>query len=345
MLSVTRKLVDGLRAAPPGGHADWVLANARVAIVARRGGPEDADALLDLFLEAPTEYRRASVLDAVMRVGTRDTARRLAAGCLTGGRLRAGVQAEVLHALGFLGYTDVRDVLWNHATGGTDYYEQKSAALGLLNLSCDGLEREIEASIRACAGKNLFPEFLPVLAHKIGNPELLPLLFDMGQTTASTDCNGGLVYGIALFGDAGRPYFDRLLFDPHWETYGAGTGTGGWAYHGFRHLGGSVAEMARQLRAWHPTVPYKSWEYRLRVWLGFVECWLHDPLPPRRNKSYAIERAADVCAAAFDWSSANGDDSLSGLACNDGWVPKHEVYALRDRLAAEETQSASGNSD
>ena len=170
MLHTTRELIDSLRSAPPGAHAIWVQTNARTALVARHGGPEDADALLALFLEEPTDYRRAGVLDAVMRIGDRDTACKLASTCLAEGRLKEGVPEDVLHALGFLGYTEARDVLWHHAANGTDYYRQKSAALGLLNLPGDGLEREIEAAIRTCAGKNLFPEFLPILASKVGNP-------------------------------------------------------------------------------------------------------------------------------------------------------------------------------
>ncbi|MDY3551935.1 hypothetical protein R5W24_001015 [Gemmata sp. JC717] len=346
MLNVTRELVDGIRAASPGAHAAWVLARARVAIVARHGGPEDADALLELFLEDPADYQRAGVLDAVMRRGTRGTARKLASACLVGGRLQEGVQEQVLHALGFLGYAEARDTLWQYAVGEieTSYDGQMGAALGLLSLSCDGLEREIESAVRACAGKNLFPEFLPILAHKVGNPELLPLLFDMGQTTASTDCNGGLVYGIALFGETGRPYFDRLLFDSHWETHGPGTGTGGWTYHGFRHLGGSVAEVARQLRACHSAMSYESWEYHVRVWLELVQYWFDDPLPPHCNVGYTPERAVDVCSGAFDRSSANGDDSLSGLVRDKGWVSRHEIYALRtrleDRIMSEEASRA-----
>lgn len=337
MLSVTRELIDGIRAAPPGALSADVLARARVGVVARDGGLEDANALLDVFLEDPTDYQRACALDAVMRTGDRDTARRLAAACLAGETLKEGVQEAVLHALGFLGYAEVRDVLWRCARDTLDYYRQKSAALGLLNLPCDGLEAGIEVAIRACAGKSLFPEFLPALASKVGNPELLPFLLDLGRTTASTDCNCGLVYGIALFGAAGRPYFDQLLFDSRWEAFQSATGTGWWACHGFRHLGGSLAALARQLREWYPTLPFKEWEYRVRVWLQLAECWLADPLPPFRADVYVREPAADVYRAAFDWSSADADDSLTGLLRgdslrDDGWVPQCMVSALRDRL-------------
>jgi hypothetical protein len=331
MLKVTRELIDGIRSAPAGSFSAHTLAHARVAVVARYGGSEDADALLDLFLEAPAEYRRACVLDAVMRAGTGDTARRLASACLSGGRLKKGTQANVLHALGFLGFADARDALWAHAQDGSDHSEQQAASLGLLNLSCAGLEREIEAAIRACVGKNLFPEFLPALACRTENPNLLQTIFDLGRTTASTDCNAGIVYGIALFGDAGSTHFDQLLFDPYWEAYGPGTGTQWWAYDGFRHLGGSLAALARQVRDRHGAVTLEAYEYGVTIWTALAKCWLADPPSPLRGEAYPAERAADVSRAAFDWSSANEDDSLTrwrGARTAD----RPALYALRDRL-------------
>jgi hypothetical protein len=236
-----------------------------------------------------------------------------------------------LHALGFLGFVEARDALWTCARNDPDYYAHRAASLGLLNLPCEGLEHEIEAAIRGCEGKNLFPEFLPLLAHKVNNPELLRTIFDVGRTTASTDCNGGIVYGVTLFGEAGRPYFDQLLFDPYWEASGSGTGTRWWAYHGFRHLGGSLARLALQIRASHAALPPETFEYRVRVWLALATCWLGEPLSPIRGEVYPHERAVDVFSAALDWSSANGDDSLSGLVRSGNSVVE-DTYALRQRL-------------
>ncbi|MBY0457255.1 MAG: hypothetical protein K2V38_07960 [Gemmataceae bacterium] len=335
MLTVTRELIDGLRSRRPGSSSAWVINHARTTFVARHGGLEDAEALLDVFLEDPTDYTHSRVLDAVMRLGNLDTARRLTSACLVGGELKPDVRADVLHVLGFLGFTEVRDVLWRYAHELGGYYHQQAAALGLQDLPCDGLETEIGAAIRACAGKNLFAEFLPVLAHKVGDPELLPLLFGMGET-ASTDCNAGLVYGIALFGESGRAYFDRLLFNPDWEAFCSATGTLWWAYHGFRHLGGSLVVLARQLREWRATLPREQWEYRARVWLELAECSLGDTPPPIRGELGPREAAADIYAAAFDWSSDGADDSLfSGVyhAQDRKWIPYHLPHALRDRLS------------
>jgi hypothetical protein len=241
-----------------------------------------------------------------------------------------------------MGHAEVRDVLWAAARDG-DYHQQKEAALGLLSLPCVGLEKEIEAAIRECVGRNIFPEFMPVLAHKTGNPKLLQVIFDLGRTTASTDCNGGIVYGIALFDEVGFPYFDQLLFDPQWEVYACGTGTVWWAYHGFRHLGGRLAEIASRLRTWHPTMPFDAWEYRVRTWLDLAVCGLEDPLPPVRGESYLREPAASIYSAAFEWSTPNNDNSLTGLTRPDGWLkpPKVRDFSVRlaDRIAYEVIQS------
>jgi hypothetical protein len=213
----------------------------------------------------------------------------------------------------------------------------------LLCLPCAGLERDIEAAIRGCVGRNLFPEFLPVLAHKTGNPELLRVIYDHGATDASTDCNGGIVYGIALFGEAGRPHFDQLLFDQHWETWACGTGTVWWAYHGFRHLGGRLSDLARGVRAAHAAMPFEQWEVRARTWLELADCYLRDPLSPVRSVVYTPETAAEVYSAAFDWSSPNGDDSLTGLTRPDGWMERDAMHnfslRLGDRIVREVIES------
>jgi hypothetical protein len=342
VLNATRELVDGIRAARPGSFSASALASARAAVVARYGGPEDADALLDLFLEDPTDARRAEVPTALMRIGTADTAARLMSACVAAGRLKEGVAESVLHALGFLGLAEARDVLWAHARG-SGWYEQRAAALGLLNLACDGLESDIEAAIRNCAGKNLFPEFLPVLAHKAGNPDLLGTIFELGRTIASTDCNGGIVYGVALYGERGRAHLDDILFDPNWEAFGGGTGTQVWASHAFRHLGGSLAELARRIRAGAETRTAAGPEYRLCVWLALAECWLDDRLSPLRNERYPDEPAADVSAAAFDWSSDHTDDSLTALARADAALARSAraiEVRLADRMTAEVFRAA-----
>jgi hypothetical protein len=272
------------------------------------------------------------VLDAIMRIGNRDTANRMVSTCLANGELKEGMPADVLHALGFLGYSEARDVLWAHAQN-ADFYTQRSATLGLLNLSCTGLERQIEAAIRSCVGESLFPEFLPALARQANNPDLLQTIFDLGRTTASTDCNGGIVYGIALYGEVGRAYFNQLLFDPSWEAHSSGTGTQVWAYHGFRHLCESLADLARQLRTQHAALQSEDWEYRLLIWLKLAEFWLGEWLSPIRDECYLAEQAVDVYSAAFDWSSEKEDDSLIGLLHSNHWGNRDALYAIRERLS------------
>jgi hypothetical protein len=332
MLKLTALLIDEARSASPHGIAPAVVMGARVRLIAQHGGLEDADALLRFFLEAPTDYRRESVLEAVMRLGNLDTAQALATACLDGHHLKDGVCDDVLRALGYLGYEEARDVLWNCAQNGS-WTQHCEASLGLLNLSCVGLERDISDAIRACIGRNLFPEFLPILAHKTGDSDLPELLFGMGESTASSDCNGGLVYGIALYGEIGAPYFDRLIFSPQWEAWGPGTGTGAWTYEGYRHLNRRLVELALAIRRNHASVPFDQWECQLQTWVALADRFLSDPFPVVRGAPHPSESATDIYHAAFGWSSPDRDDSLIGLTQSDGWVSSERVRALAVRLA------------
>jgi hypothetical protein len=61
---------------------------------------------------------------------------------------------------------------------------------------------------------------------KTGDPAWLGRLVEWGEGAASTDCNGGLILGIALPGDdSARAAFSLLLWNPRWEAYGGGTGS------------------------------------------------------------------------------------------------------------------------
>lgn len=334
MLTITRQLIAEIRSRPRRVATALVTTSTRADFIAKHGSLEDAEVLLKLFLEYAEEYGAECLLEPIMRLGNLDTALSLAAACLNGNQLKEGVRAGVLHALGFLGFAEVRDVLWDYAQHG-DWSQQLEASLGLLNLPCDGLEKEIAVAIRGCLGRNLFPEFLPILACKTGDPELPRLLFDLGQTVASTDCNGGLVFGLALYGELGSPYFDRVLLEPHWEAWGPGTGTGRWTYEGFRHLGRRISDLARVIRANHASMPFNRWEFQVRTWVALAECYLRNVLPVLRGVRYPHETAAEIHAAAFEWSSPDRDDSLTGLTLPDGWVPQDELHALAERFVAQ----------
>jgi hypothetical protein len=275
-------------------------------VIRRYGTAADAEALLDAFLVAPAE--RGWLLPIVQKRGTAATAARLFAMCADGDRLREGTPEDVLHCLGYLGHEPAETLLWRYATEG-DHYESQSACLGLLDLPCRGLE--VAAAIAAHEGKNLFPEFLPALAVKTGDPLWVPRLVRWGQDGASTDCNGGLLLGIAMLG--ARDDFLAVLRDPRWEADATATGSRTWAWAGTRVLGMGLEELQRELP--------------LEMRVALLECWFR-PIDLARAVE-PTETARDLLATLFRWSTPDKDDSLRGLACEE--FPDRE-HPIHDRL-------------
>ncbi len=175
--------------------------------IREHGGIDDALALLPVFLAAPA--RRAWLLPAISDLGDARLALSLLEACVVDGRLRDDLPSELLYVLGRFGLAEA--MLWHYAQS-SDYYLVRDACLGLLHLPCKSLP--IADAIAAHEGKPLFPEFLHCLAVKTGDRSWIARLLAWGAY-ASTDCNGGLALGIAMFGD--RAAFHALLWNPDWE--------------------------------------------------------------------------------------------------------------------------------
>lgn len=208
--------------------------------VAVSGGPDDAAALLDRMLTAPDDL----VCWALMAHGTRDTGEQLLKKFIERGALRDGAPEVVLHALGYLGVEEAEPILWT-AAHAPDHYVHQSACLGLVDLPCAGREGAIADAIRACHGRNLFGEFWPALAGKVGDPSIIePFIAD--GSPISTDCFGGVLLGVALLGE--RDLFERVLFDPFWEAVDGATGNRRWCGLAVRILGLSICRLLRARR-------------------------------------------------------------------------------------------------
>ncbi len=199
MISATKSLLD-LYKNDSNHERKWELKNIYARSIAQYGSAEDVEVLLPAFLEAVEQ--REELIEPLMVHGDISTAKTLFTACFKKEQLRSGVPEDILHCLGYLGYLPAQAVLFEYAKSG-DYFLSKAACMGLLNLPCDGLERKIEREIKKCYGKHLFPEFIPALAIKTKNESFLPELFQLGQTTTSTDCNSGIILGIALYGEQG----------------------------------------------------------------------------------------------------------------------------------------------
>ncbi|GCD97002.1 hypothetical protein [Embleya hyalina] len=317
-----------------------------VDVVLRHGSRSDVEALLPVFVDDPAA--RANLVPIFARYGDIGVAERLLDVGVEAGRLRDDVPTEVLRAVGYLGCESAERILWEHVEGASSYsyHTSMDACLGLLHLSCRGLRTEIAEALERHAGSHLFPEFLPVLAGKTGDPSWLGRLVEWGETRASTDCNGGLILGIALHGDAGRAEFARLLWNPHWEAYGGGTGSDRWAYAGARALGLGMPRLyADLIAALNSDTDPERQRHCIATFTALLRHWENREWLGLRMAPEPDESGDALCDLLFEWSSPHEDDSLIGLARrvldgdDDGLVAElYHLEALLRRNARHEME-------
>ena len=286
------------------------LEDALISVIARHGGPEDARALLEELLRSPSQC--AGVLPILIAHGDRDMAAALADRCVRDGRLIEDAPADVLHALGALGLAEATPLLFWYLRHGT-YWESMPASIGLLHLPCTEIQAEIAQEIAACEGRNIFPEFIPALAYKTGDASWIDRLVAMGSGPTSTDCNGGLLLGIALFGETARERFAEVLRDPHWEACGGSTGSCRWAYVGTRLLGLTpqvlYADLCKRLSG---PVDLLAARHQVCLLVEMVRAWACGASTGLRWLPAAPTSATELLELLFAWSDPNRDDGLSG---------------------------------
>src|ERR1700730_16467118 len=192
ILQATKALIDLVRHE----RCSYSFARAYASAIARFGSIEDARALFAAFLEDPArgDLILSFLFTPIRLLGDSQLAHEMFLQCVSHDRLHSEMREEILLCFGFLGYLPAKPLLWRYATQESDYQHGRMACLGLAHLPCNGLQAEIASALHADFGKNFWDsEFLPVLASKTGNIDLLPALYEWGSTNASIDCNGGLV--------------------------------------------------------------------------------------------------------------------------------------------------------
>ncbi len=331
ILRITRELLGRL------ADGDEVASDERgayVHVARRHGCVEDAAAWLDAFLAAPAS--RGWLLSVVQAHGTQAHAATLYAACVAerGGvpRLADDAPSEVLRVLGYLRYARAVPVLWAHATApSTDHTGIRHACLGLLDVPCETLAPEIARELSKYEGENQFPELLPSLASKTGNPLWLPRLVRWGRDRASTDCNGGIMLGIAMFGAAGLPALLDVLWEPQWEAHAGATGSRYWAWLATRVHALPMRELYAHARA---TPPGPARQQALRMIVALLEMWFE---PVELHAAHLpAETARDLMSLLFWWSTPHADDSLiahARAAFADHDDPLHDrIYELERSL-------------
>lgn len=237
--------------------------------------------------------------------------------------------AEILTALAEMRHEPVRAVLAREVftpAGGSRWQLNQAAALGMLHFDWPDHQEQILAAIRACYGRNIFDEATPVLVAKVTDPDLRDLvlaeLHELGSTTASTDCNSGILRGFARSGAAGRTWFLKALFNPAWECDSESTGTVHHAYEGLHDAGITFAELWDLVR----TQPDENRGHATAVLTVLLEKRIHDTRP-----------RAETCTELYRLFFASDD----GENLDDGDECVHDLRQfLLTRMALELEENA-----
>lgn len=332
MLAITKKLVDYLNDHTRMRDSGYIGSLTDAVLLC--GGREDADALSEVYLEHPFDWKYSPLLSVFKKFGDSSYAEKLYNLLINDGRLIDGADTEVLALLGYLQYEPVKQTLANYAFGHTegDYYYCKDAILGLLHFDCAEYQSVIKGEIVKCYGKGLFSEFIPALVCKLDDRnEYLEPLYELGSSYASTDCNSGIVLGFSLCGKQGERYFRKLLFDPRWETFGGGTGTDHFVYTGLKNLGICFAELYTQVRAMKEP---KNLDYALRVLLAMLRNRIYD------KDVDTTETLAEIYLLLFGWKNENESDNIIDLLRPFGDEQRDLAYKLEKLLELKMTQEA-----
>jgi len=164
-------------------------------------------------------------------------------------KLKYGNSELLLHCFGYLGYQESINMLMYYLddpdSENDEYFTYDSmvkSALGLLSLDCSEFKKEIGNKIFSYKGKGIFNEFMPALACKTDNKDILGFLYELGNE-ASTDCLNGIVLGISLFAENGKEIFDKVIFNPNWEIADGGTGIARYLHLGLKIQNYSITEI------------------------------------------------------------------------------------------------------
>lgn len=316
----------------PDNKSDYSIISSYVNATLACGIKSDADALLACFLEEPDDPYRADLLKVIRKFGDVSHAQQLAENCFRDGMLIEHVNEEVLEIIGYFGYEPIKPVLAAYAFDETqgDYYQKCCVVMGLLHFDCLEYRDLIRSEIEKCYGQGLFPEFIPSLVCKLENrTEILEKLYELGNESASTDCISGIILGFSLCGAEGRPYFDRVLFDPNWESCDNGTGTAVYTYRGMKNLDIRFRELYDRVRA---VENEPELTYYMENFLALLDLEI-DNAPLSEE-----EPANELYELLFAWENPNKPNHFWSLVKKAGQSDK--AYRLEKALIKKMTQTA-----
>ncbi len=308
MLATTADLITYLQQEE--NRPNFIVIRSMVHSILCCGSSADAEALLPHFLSRPDDLNYSALLPVLMQHGNSKVAETLYHSSTESQRLKPGVDEMVLQVLGALQYEPCRPMLVYYALEQEpyDYYLNMHAVLGLLYMNVSDLTPAIQNSIENCYGQSLFPEYVPALVGKLPQTlqqSILPKLFELGETTASTDCLGGIVLGFSLCGAVGEAYFWKAFFTPHWEMGMTGTGLRQNTFTALNNLQISFQQLYQKVKTLEKTLQ----PYGLEMLLAMLAQKVEEPL--HLNSSESI---TDIYTTLFGWKSSEESNNLSNLA-------------------------------
>ena len=309
MLTTTQELIQYLH--PEEKNRNFSVLNAMVHTILSCGSEADAQALLPYYLLQPGNLDHAQILPVLMQYGNTGMAQKIYQAVTQHHRLKEGVDETVLQLFGKLKYEPARPLLIYYALEQEpyQYYLSQHAVLGLLHFNLTDLKPLIKSKIEKCYGQSLFPEFVPALVCKLDAPEqqdVLQKLYELGENTASTDCMGGIVLGFSLCGDAGVPYFWKVLFNPNWELGMSSTGARNYTYKAIQNLQITFRELYQKVKS---IEDIEAQRYALDILLEMLEIKATKPLAENTP-----ETITDILTLLYGWKTATESDNITDLA-------------------------------
>ncbi|MBX4148992.1 hypothetical protein [Paenibacillus lautus] len=315
MIRNTEKLIRDFKNNP---RMDGTILASYCRITSLYGDRNDAAALFRLFAEEPSDYKRSLLLDPIMRCGDQELAEDIARVCFDGKKLKENMPGDILHVLGYLDHDRMMDYMVASITA-NDWYLSKAACIGLMHLPCERYAEIFADELERVYGQPLFPEFLPALCFKFTDARMVPRLMEWGEQ-ASTDCNAGLILGIAAFGRSQQAKVRRILMEPKWEMDATGTGSHWWGYMSMQMSEVTFSQLISHMKDRMPLDLHKNETlegeafivHSLQVLHDLMEVKLSDDLHPLRFAATNNERFSDLYAQLFQWSNEYEDDSMIG---------------------------------
>ncbi|MDW7690367.1 hypothetical protein R9C00_23595 [Flammeovirgaceae bacterium SG7u.111] len=322
MLKITRSLIKHLNTKE--GNLQATSLPLLINTILRYGNKVDGNAIIESCLVNPYSHDMGLFAPIIEKWGDLSTAKQLAKCYIKNGELIDTDFTEVLELLGNLKYEPIKPLLIKHAfSEESDHYTSKNAVLGLLNFDCSDIQDILLEQIENTYGKNLFHEYIPALVCKISNRRaILEKLFELGDTTCSTDCNAGIILGFSLCPE-GVTYFKKAIFNPDWEACSSATGTIHATYQGIKNLNISFSELFADIQK----LEGKSQKEGLENLFDLLKIKIDDLFP----------HAESFMELHKDFFSFDGKSSLYSISDKTGLINTfYETQKLIELKASEE---------